>query len=139
MTLVEKHDIKKNSKYFKTLDDLCFKAKNLYNATLYTVRQYYFKSKLYLSYGKVNKQFIQEHNADYYALPTKISQQVQKLVDKNFKSFFSHWKKKKTNEKVCIPKYLDKVKGREVVEFNKQSISFNNRNVPNGYVKLSGT
>lgn len=139
MILVEKHNITKNSKYFKSLDDLCFKAKNLYNATLYTIRQYYFENKTYLSYNKVNKYFVQEHNMDYYALPTKVSQQVQRLVDRNFKSFFNHLKKKKSNEIVKIPKYLDKIKGRQIVEFNKQSISFNNRNVPKGYVRLSGT
>lgn len=138
MILVEKHIISKNSKYFKVLDDFCFKAKNLYNATLYTIRQYYFKNKAYLSYTKVNKQFIQEHNVDYYALPTKISQEIQRLVDRNFKSFFNHWKVKKPDEKVHIPKYLDKVKGRQIVEFNKQAISFNNRNAPPGYLKLSG-
>lgn len=138
MTLVEKHDIHKKSKYYNTLDDFCFKAKNLYNATLYAVRQYYFENKKYLSYANVNKQFIKEHNPDYYALPTKVSQQVQRLVDKNFKSFFNHLKKKKANETIRIPKYLHKEKGRQVVEFSKQAISFNNKNVPKGYLKLSG-
>ena len=138
MILVEKHDIHTKSKYYNVLDDFCFKAKNLYNSTLYAVRQYYFENKKYLSYANVNKQFIKEHNTDYYALPSKVSQQVQRLVDKNFKSFFNHLKKKKANETIRIPKYLHKKKGRQVVEFTKQAISFNNRNVQKGYLKLSG-
>lgn len=138
MILVEKHDIRTKSKYYNILDNFCFKAKNLYNATLYAVRQYYFENKKYLSYANVNKRFIEEHNPDYYALPTKVSQQIQRLVDRNFKSFFNHLKKKKANETIHIPKYLHKEKGRQVVEFTKQAISFNNRNVPKGYLKLSG-
>ncbi len=138
MTLVEKHDIHKKSKYYNILDVFCFKAKNLYNATLYAVRQYYFENKKYLSYNNVNKQFIKDHNPDYYALPTKVSQQVQRLVDKNFKSFFNHLKKKKANETVHIPKYLHKEKGRQIVEFSKQAISFDNKNIPKGHLKLSG-
>lgn len=138
MILVEKHDIHKKSKHYNALDYFCFKAKNLYNSTLYAVRQYYFENKKYLSYANINKQFIKEHNPDYYALPTKVSQEVQRLVDKNFKSFFNHLKKKKGNEKIRIPKYLHKEKGRQVVEFTKQAISFNNKNVPKGYLKLSG-
>ncbi len=138
MILVEKHTIHKNSKYYNALDNVCFKSKNLYNATLYAIRQYYFINKKYLSYSSINKKFIEEHNIDYYALPTKVSQQVQRLVDKNFKSFFNHLKKKKSNEKIRIPKYLHKTKGRQIVEFNKQAISFNSRNVPKGFIKLSG-
>ena len=36
---VEKHIIKENHKYYKMLDDFCFKSKNLYNFANYQVRQ----------------------------------------------------------------------------------------------------
>lgn len=39
---VEKHEININHKYYKECDDLCFRSKNLYNTTLYTIRQNYF-------------------------------------------------------------------------------------------------
>jgi putative transposase len=39
---VEKHEININHEYYKECDDLCFRSKNLYNATLYTIRQNYF-------------------------------------------------------------------------------------------------
>lgn len=85
---VEKHIVKKGSKLFKQCDELCFLSKNLYNATLYTIRQYYFEHKKYLCYKNICKRFIEEQNPDYYALPTKVSQKVMQLVDNNFKSFF---------------------------------------------------
>lgn len=42
MRLVEKHTIKKGNKYYKILDAESYKSKNLYNATLYAIRQYFF-------------------------------------------------------------------------------------------------
>ncbi len=39
MHLVEKHVINRNHSYFKEVDNLCFLAKNLYNAANYLVRQ----------------------------------------------------------------------------------------------------
>ena len=45
MVLVEKHIIKPKHKYYDELDNLCWLSKNLYNSTLYNVRQYYFENK----------------------------------------------------------------------------------------------
>lgn len=36
MTLTETHHINKENPLYNVFDDLCFKAKNLYNAALYT-------------------------------------------------------------------------------------------------------
>lgn len=44
MILTEKHIYKPTHKYYAELDNLCFLSKNLYNATLYGVRQYYFNT-----------------------------------------------------------------------------------------------
>ena len=134
---VEKHIVKKGSELFKQCDELCFLSKNLYNATLYAIRQYYFEHNEYLGYKDVCKRFVEEHNPDYYALPTKVSQKVIQLVDNNFKSFFSLVKKKSATAK--IPKYLHKTKGRQELHYNNQAFSFNCKNVPKGYIKLSGT
>ena len=38
-TRVEKHIIKSNNKYYKILDEYCFKSKNLYNFANYHVRK----------------------------------------------------------------------------------------------------
>lgn len=138
MILVEQHQYSKNSKYFEELGNLCFLAKNLYNSSLYQIRKYYFENKKYLGYSNLNKMSNDLFPQDYQALPRKVSQQVQKLVDQNFRSFFAHLKVKNSSETVNIPNYLDKKNGRQVLMYTNQALSFNNRNVPSGYVKLSG-
>ena len=140
MLLVERHQYSQSSKHFKELDNLCFLSKNLYNATLYQVRQHYFETNKIIKYEDLNKLSNEIFPSDYQALPAKVSQQTQKLVFSNFKSFFKLLQKKKKGEydgPISIPKYLHKTKGRQILTFTKQAISFNNRNVPQGYVKLS--
>lgn len=135
---VEIHRISCQHKYYKECDQLCFLSKNLYNATLYTVRQSYFKTGEYLKYNQVNKEFTRQNQSDYRALPAKVSKWVQKLVEQDFKSFFALLKKKQRGEyekPVRIPKYADKGKGRKKLHYEKGAISF----VKQGYVKLSQT
>ena len=131
MILTAKTVYKHKDKEFKELDNLCFLSKNLYNATLYTIRQHYFKNKSYLSYNEVNKQFTKENNIDYRMLPAKVSKQTQILVDKAFKSFFAL--RKNEPNKAKIPKYLDK-NGRQIVIYEKGAI-----NHKNNIIKLSKT
>lgn len=95
MYLVERHIIKSNNPLYKELDNVCFLSKNLYNKALYIVRQHYFSTKEYLSYFKLNKLLIESKDVDYYALNTKVSKGTLRLLDRNFKSFFSLLKKKK--------------------------------------------
>lgn len=138
ITLVEKHQISQNNPFYKEIDDLGFLAKNLYNATLYTVRQNYILQKTYHNYYKMNRLFIDENQVDYRALPAKVSQKVQQLVDKNFKSFFGLLKLKQTGQytkPVKIPNYLHKQKGRQVLHYEKGALSFRDE----GYIKLSKT
>ena len=138
MVLVEKHIIKPKHKNYNELDNLCFLSKNLYNSTLYNVRQYYFENKKLLKYQIINKMYIDTNNKDYRALPAKVSKYTQMLVEHNFKSFFGLLKLKgkgKYDKPVKIPKYLDKKKGRQVVHYEKGAISFKEQ----GYIKLSKT
>ena len=133
MKLVEIIQVLKGTEEYKELDDFCFLSKNLYNSTLYEIRQYFFNTKKYKNYNSLNKDFIKKHQTDYYSLPTKVSQQTMKLVDQNFKSFFSLIKSKKG--KVKIPHYLNK-NGRYEVIFTNQAIS--SKQLKNGVLKLSG-
>ena len=135
LTLVEKHQIKYHSKEHKECDRLCFLSKNLYNSTLYTIRQHYFNTKKYLSYPEVNKKFSFDNQVDYRALPAKVSQQTQRLVDQNFKSFFALLKTENLNWKPKLPKYLHKVKWRQMVYYQEQALS---KKFP-WYIKLSQT
>ena len=138
MVLVEKHIIKPKHKYYDEIDNLCWLSKNLYNSTLYNVRQYYFENKKLLKYQVINKIYVDTNNEDYRALPAKVAKYTQMLVEHNFKSFFGLLKLKgkgKYDKPVKIPKYLDKKKGRQVVHYEKGAISFKEQ----GYIKLSKT
>ena len=137
MQLVEAHQFNHNHKYNKSLDHLCWLSKNLYNATLYAVRQHYFQTNQYLSYYDVNAQFTHNNQYDYRQLPAKVSKMTQRLVDQNFKSFFTLLRKKQQklyDKPVKIPKYLKK-DGKQIVQYPRQALSFKK----DGYVKLSDT
>ena len=140
MILAEKHIYKPTHKYYTELDNLCFLSKNLYNATLYDIRQHYFNTGEYKNYNQVNFEFTHNNQPDYRALPAKVAKHTQKLVDKNFKSFFALLKKKnqgKYDKPISIPKYLDKINGREVVQYEKGAV--NTKGLANDEIKLSGT
>ena len=137
MQLVEQHIIKKDDERYKILDEVCFKSKNLYNAALYEIRQHFFNTKQFLNWFSVDKMFKEKKQEDYYALPCKVSQQTLKLLNQNFKSFFSLLKKKDHNKKKSIPKYLDKLKGRFVAVYTNQAIS--KKELRNGIIQLSRT
>ena len=111
MLLVEQHIIKQNNKHYKELMRLCKLSKNLYNATLYAIRQHFFDNNSYLPYSRVDKMFKETNNIDYRSLPTQTSQQTMRLVDSNFKSFFRLLQQKQKglyNKKINIPHYLKK-------------------------------
>jgi transposase, IS605 orfB family len=139
ITLTERHVIRENHVFFDECDRLSLKAKNLYNATLYVQRQSFFNPDVkFINYYDVNKEFTDNNQFDYRALPAKVSKQVQMLVDKSFKSYFTLLKKKNKGEydkPVKIPRYLDKTKGRFVVPYPKDAISLKT----DGFVKLSKT
>ena len=139
MKLVEKHDFKKGSAQYKELDQLCFLSKNLYNAGLYTVRQYFFTERKFLGYNQLTNQFSETNQPDFRALPAKVAQHVLKLVCQNFKSFFALLSKKKSgkyNPAVKIPKYLPKITGRQVLHYTSQAVSLRKKQ---GYINLSQT
>ena len=129
MRLVERHVVKDGSKEYKILDELCYLSKNLYNATLYRVRQTYFKNdRTYLTYPTLQKQFQDENQHDYRSMSIKAAQQTMRMVDQNFRSFFMAIKDYKQNPKKYkgkpkIPKYLDTEKGRFLVTYTSQEVS----------------
>jgi len=139
MKLVRQIIYKRNDPEYEEMDDLCFKSKNLYNATLYAVRQSFIKNGEYLNYYRINKIFTEENNVDYRALPAKVSKYTQMLVDFAMKSFFALVKKKKKGEydkKVRLPRYLDKTKGRMTIHYERKALSFKKRK---GFIHLSKT
>lgn len=120
MKLVERHIIKRTNINYKKLVKLTNLSCNLYNSALYVIRQHFFNKtnkqydndiashieKTYLNYYDLNR--LLKETPEYTALPSNVSQEILKLVDKNFKSFFTLLNKKKQksyNKKCNIPKY----------------------------------
>ena len=137
MILCERHLIKSTHPFYDECDKLTFLAKNLYNATLYYQRDSFF-NKDFKNYYDVNRLFTHTNQKDYRALPSKVSKQVQMLVDKSFKSYFALVGKKMNNDysrSIRIPKYLGKTSGRCVVPYPKDALSLKNE----GFVKFSKT
>jgi IS605 OrfB family transposase len=138
MRQVERHLIKPSHNPFKEIDNLCFLSKNLYNFTLYLVRQEFFKTGKILSFTTAYHQI--KTGIDYKSLPSKVSQLVIKQVVDNF----SYWRKalaqyKKHPEKFLgcpkMPKYKDKIKGRNKLTYNNQA--FSKTALKQGFIKLS--
>lgn len=126
MQLVEKHLIKHTDPRFAALDRAAFASKNLYNAALYEIRQHFIFTGVYLNYNVLDK-IMQTHEA-YRALPAKVSQQVLKLLDKNWTSFFAALRAYKDDPsrflgRPKLPGYKDKKEGRNVLIYTIQALS----------------
>ena len=143
MRLVERHKISKQHHLFKKLEQVSLLSKNLYNAGLYEARQSFFSNEeSYKNYNELQKQFQDSNQVDYRSLPSKVSQHVLKQVDKDFKSFFEATQSYQKNPnkflgKPKIPKYKDKVKGRNLLVYTIQAIS--KTELKKGKIKLSQT
>jgi putative transposase len=125
MQLVEQHCIGKHDPRFMAIDDAAFRSKNLYNAANYLVRQSFIHHKIYLNYATIFHQ-IKTHEA-YQALPRKVSNDVLRLLDKNWKSFFKAVKAynedpSKFLGRPKLPKYKEK-DGRNILIYDKQALS----------------
>ena len=140
MKLVERHIITKQNKLFKEIDTLAFLSKNLYNAANYLIRQEFISNNKYLSNGEVYH--LIKASVDYKALPAKVSNQVLRVLERNWKSFLAASREFKINPKKFLgkpklPKYKDKIKGRNIVIYELGALS--KPGLRNGLVKLSKT
>ena len=118
MDLTEKEIIYSTDERFDSIKELCHLSKNLYNASLYDVRQYYFETKSYRTWQSQRPIFTKNHNYDYYALQSHLAGEILMQVGKQFIGFFNN----KTNKRKRIPKYKDK-NGYNVITFPKITIS----------------
>ena len=77
---------------FKRLRELTYHAKNLYNQTLWTLREVFEATGKYFTYPQMDKAMKQVENLEgeinYKLLKAKVAQQTLRRLDKNFKSFF---------------------------------------------------
>ncbi|MFX1259808.1 MAG: RNA-guided endonuclease TnpB family protein, partial [Promethearchaeota archaeon] len=107
----------------RELSEVCHFAKSLYNLANWYFRQDFFKLNNFLSYYDLD--FILKRKNAYRNLPSQTSQQILKLVVRNWKSFFralKEWNvnKKKYKRKPKIPKYKKKNGEASVIFTNQQ-------------------
>ncbi|NEP41912.1 MAG: IS200/IS605 family element transposase accessory protein TnpB [Okeania sp. SIO2G4] len=140
MRLVERHIIQKNHRFYSEIDRLCFLSKNLYNYANYLVRQSFIFEKTNLSYYDLQK--ILSTQSDYQAIPAKVSQQILMILDRNWKSFLAanevyKQKPSKFNARPRLPRYKNKITGRNFVVYTTQAIS--KRQLKQGIINPSKT
>ena len=129
MQLAERHLVKPNHELYATLDDLTYKAKNLYNHGLYLYRQSYFAHKEnpdepVLTWGKIDNILRKQGHDDMRALPSKVANAVLKNLGENIASFWKLVRLKREGglaKKPRLPHYLHKTEGRYPVSFNYQT------------------
>ena len=118
MKLTETLQVKRSGE----LSKLCHLAKNLYNLANWYYRQDFFTLHSYLSYYDLD--FILKDKEAYRVLPSQTSQQVLKLVVRNWKSYFKALKEYGVNPfkfraKPKIPNYKKK-NGESIAIFTNQ-------------------
>ncbi len=104
------------------LSKLCHLAKNLYNLGNWYIRQDFFHLENVLSYYDLD--FMLKNKKAYRKLPSQTSQQIIKLLNRNWKSYFKGLKEyrqdvKKFKNKPKLPRYKKK-NGESIVIFTNQ-------------------
>jgi IS605 OrfB family transposase len=140
MQLTERHIIERSDPRYEAIDKAAFASKNLYNATLYIVRQIFIGEGEYLNYNTMDK-IMQKHEA-YRGLPTKVAQAVVKQVHEAWISFFEACKEyrehpEKFTGRPRLPGYKEKVNGRNLLTYNMQAVSSSKKTLHRGIVKPS--
>jgi len=112
MILTQKNKLYLSDNDKLIIDKLSFHSARLYNSCLYIIKEYFEKNNCYLNYVKQYHEV--KLNDNYNLLITDSAQQIHRIADRNFKSFFSLLKLKakgKYSSPVKPPNYLDKNRG----------------------------
>ena len=124
---VEKHVIKKNHPYYNMFCEYTHLAKNLYNHANYLVRNEFTETGKWLRYRDLDKILKEDLEfPDYRNMPASHSaQQVLRLLETNWKSFFrsiKDWSKNKDkySGKPKLPKYKPKDGKMVLIVTNQQ-------------------
>lgn len=125
MQLVELHRIDHHDPRFTAIDAAAFASKNLYNATLYQMRQQFIHDHSVIAYSDLDR--LMQPTEQYRALPAKVAQWVLKQVCLAWKSYFASCAAFQSNPSAFwghpkLPKYLDK-QGRNLLTYTDQAIS----------------
>ncbi len=126
VTRVERHRLKRASPYYTLVDDLCWKAKNMYNYGNYIVRREFIQTAKEKEQGlRESANWIRYYDLrqmcrdsePYKALGSNVGQTVLRKLDATWKGFFNSIKDygKNPNKylgRPKIPKYLNPQSGR---------------------------
>ena len=95
---------------YTMLREMCQCRNNLYNVAVYTIRQHYFDTQQFLRYEKNYP--ICKKNENYGLLQAGVAQQILKMADRSFRSFFGLLQKVRSGDygskDVRLPYYREK-------------------------------
>lgn len=98
------------SNQYQMLREMCHLSKNVYNESLYNIRQHYFSEGSYLRY-EANYPLMKT-SENYKRLGANVAQQTMRNADYSFKSFFGLLKLAKSGKyeswRIRLPHYLPK-------------------------------
>jgi putative transposase len=126
MQLVEQHVISPRDPRFAAIDQAAFAAKNLYNLANYLIRQSFIWEGRYLGYAAIYHQV--KPSEAYRALPGKVSNDILRQLDKNWRAFFAACEAYREDSSKFVgrpklPGYKDKEQGRFLLTYDLQAIS----------------
>lgn len=135
LTRTHKIHISKYHRYFKTIDRVSFKAKNLYNSALYIERQLFFSKEPFINNFELYKQLKETHEfKDLHSECATLPQQTLKLLYQNIisyrqstKEFFNNPTKFKAQPK--LPKHKNRTKGRLTLDFSYSMFKIQNNSI----------
>lgn len=117
---------------YAILREMCQYSNSLYNVALYNIRQYYFQEKKFLKYEE--NYHVCKENENYGLLQAGVSQQILKVADRSFKSFFNLIKQARSGEyrfkDIKMPHY------REKGDMFNLILSTNAINIRNGFLTV---
>ena len=117
---------------YTMLREMCQYSNNLYNVAVYTIRQHYFDTHQFLRYEE-NYPICKE-NENYGLLQAGVAQQILKVADRSFRSFFGLLQKVKAGDyqskDVRLPHYREKGGWFPLV------LSTNAINIKNGFLTV---
>ena len=95
---------------YQMLVEMCHLSKNVYNESLYNIRQHYFSEGSYLRYEA--NYLLMKTSENYKRLGANVAQQTMRNADYSFKSFFGLLKLAKSGKyeswRIRLPHYLPK-------------------------------
>lgn len=98
------------SNQYMLIREMCRLSKNVYNESLYNIRQHYFSERSYLRYE--SNYPLMKVSENYRRLGASVAQQSMRFADYSFKSFFGLLKLSKSGKyeswRIKLPKYLPK-------------------------------